>query len=368
MELEMKPSKASNQVVERIVGLLVLLVAIAAVVGAGYLYLKSRRTQNWPAVEGVITKSGTRSQYGPNDSGAPTTIADVRYQYTVNGMTYRNDTISHAQYGTNKPSHAVKEARKYPAGRKVMVYYNPEDPHDAVLEHKTPWIFISIFAGAGALLIFIAVGMLSGSFGSRPPAESRRHYQRTYTPEAITPAPTGTLLKIAVLLSAALSAALGYYFFFNENTQNRKGFEKAADFQTEGNRPQPLSTYSRVDTAAPCSQGLKAQVAQRQKIRLADGIRSLVVTATLCIDEQEMKAASQTQRTWPAIARQLATYDKSVFDPESTLPGSGGQSQSEDFKLRLSRIEQECLDQLHENSIFFVKAIRFEFLQVFKTD
>lgn len=82
----------------------------------------------------------------------------------------------------------------------------------------------------------------------------------------------------------------------------------------------------------------------------------------------EMKNASQTHRTWPAIAQHLATYDKAVFDPESVHLDYGGENTSEVFRFNLKRIEQECLECLHENSIFFVKAIRFEFLQVFKAD
>lgn len=364
----MNPGKASDQTIEKIVGLVVLLVAIGAVAGAGYLYLKSRSTRNWPAVSGLITKSGTRSQYGPNDSGAPTTIADVWYTYTVDGIAYHNDTISRAQYGTNDPSHAVKEARRYPAGRKVIVYYNPEDPQDSILEHKTPWGFIGIFAGLGTILIFISLRMLSGSFNSRPPAESKWHYQRTYAPGGKTPAAAGRRLTIAVLLSSALITALSYYFFSNENAGNRAGSGTSAHFQPEGYRPQPLSTYSSIETSAPCSQWLKAQVAQRQKIQLDDGIHLLYVTATLCIDEKEMKTASRTQRTWPAIARQLATYDKSMFDPQSAVPGSGSENPSEVFKSRLARIQQDCLDHLQQNGIFFVKAIKFKFLQVLKAD
>lgn len=145
----MNQSVRRNRVIEKLIGAVVLLVAAGAVIGAGYFYLKSRSTRNWPVVEAVITKFDTRRQRSPGDSGAPATIADVRYNYVVDGIEYHNDTISLSQYGSSSASHAVKEARRYPAGSRVTVYYNPENPHDAVLEHKTPWIFIGLFAGLG---------------------------------------------------------------------------------------------------------------------------------------------------------------------------------------------------------------------------
>jgi hypothetical protein len=113
---------------------------------------------------------------------------------------------------------------------------------------------------------------------------------------------------------------------------------------------------------------LKAQVAESQKIRLDDGLHALYVTATLCIDEEEMKFASQTQRTWPTIARHLAAYEKTVFDPDAIPLDTGGENRSEVFGARLKRIEQECLERLHENGIFFVTEIRFESLQVFEAE
>jgi hypothetical protein len=261
MFIQMNQHQIKNKVVEKIIGVIVLFVAVAAVVTAGYFYVKSQNSRSWPAAEGVITKSSTRIQRNPGDSGAPATIADVWYSYVVDGIEHHNDTISHAQYGSSSARHAVQEARRYPVDSRVLVYYNPE----------------------------------SGE-------------------------------------------------------------------------PHPVSTYSKTKTSLPCGESLKAEVAQRQKIDLDDGIHALYVTATLCIEEEEMKAASQSHLTWPTIAGHLVAYDKAVFDPESTLLGSGEENATEAFVMRLKRIENESLQRLHENGIFFVKAIQFDYLQVFKAD
>jgi hypothetical protein len=360
----MKQSDKNNRLLEIIVGLVVLLVAIGAIAGAGYFYLKNRDTRKWPAVEGVITKSDTRIQRSPGSSGAPTTIADVWYKFIVDGIAYRNDAISLAQYGSSSASHAVREAHRYPVGRRVMVYYNPENPYDSVLEHKTPWVFIGIFAGLGAVLIFIGISMLNGGFGSSPSttAKYRNHGSKILAQKA--PAAKGVWL-IAVFLASTLIAVLSFYLYFNKNAEHHPDSVQSAAKPLESDSPEPVSSYFEKQNFRPCEVPLKAQVAERQRIRLDDGSHTLHVTATLCIDENEMKSSPQAQKTWPIIAQQLASYDKFAFDPGSDLITSNGGNSSEGFRLRLEQIEQECIESLQENDIFFVKTIRFDFLQVF---
>jgi hypothetical protein len=356
-----------DQVLEKIVGVVVLFVALGAIVGAGYFYSKSKSTRNWPVAEGIIIKSSTRIQREPGGKGAPTTIADVWYTFNVDGIEYQNDTISLSQYGSSSASHAVKEAHRYPVGSRVSVYYNPEHPHDAVLEHKTPWVYISIFAGLGAILFFISITMLSGRSKSSLSTSATRYGQYSHARGRKTTTVAGFRLIAAILLSSILFVILGYHLFFTENAANRGESGQATDYLPDKNGPQSVSTYSKNEILPPCEVFLKAQVAQSQKINLDDGIHSLYVTATLCIDEQEMKTATQAHRTWPIIARHLAAYDKAVFDPGS-MSLNAGENESEDFSFRLKRIEQECLEYLHENSIFFVKAIRFESFKVFRAD
>ncbi|MGD9007703.1 MAG: DUF3592 domain-containing protein [Desulfobacteraceae bacterium] len=364
----MNQHQIKNKVIEKIIGVIVLVVAVAAVVTAGYFYVKSQNSRSWPAAEGVITKSSTRIQRNPGDSGAPATIADVWYSYIVDGIEHHNDTISHAQYGSSSARHAVQEARRYPVGSRVLVYYDPGNPHDSVLEHKTPWIFIGIFGGLGTILIFIGVGMLSGGFTASRSAAAKRYGYHTAAYEKKAPAATGTRRMITALFLSTLIVFMGFYFYLNKKNETIVSTGQVADYLPESGEPHPVSTYSKTKTSLPCGESLKAEVAQRQKIDLDDGIHALYVTATLCIEEEEMKAASQSHLTWPTIAGHLAAYDKAVFDPESALLGSGEENATEAFVMRLKRIENESLQRLHENGIFFVKAIQFDYLQVFKAD
>jgi hypothetical protein len=361
----MNQNKRQNQVIEKIIGVVVLFVAFGAIAGAGYFFLKSQRTRNWPSVEGVIKKSSTRIQREPGASGTPTTIADVWYTFVIDGIEYHNDTISLSQYGSSSASHAVKEARRYPVGSRVMVYYNPENYYDSVLEHKTPWVFIGLFAGLGSILIYIGFGMLTGSFRTNHDAAARWHARRESTYVRKTTTAAGRRMVIFVVITSALISGLGLYFLSIDKSKIREDSRPADTFQPERNHPQLVSTYSNTETSPACKEWLKPNVAKSQKIRLKDDVHALYVTAILCIDEEEMKASSQTHRTWPIIAHQLATYDKAVFDPEPALLISNGVRTYEDFEFKLTRIEQECLEYLQMDDIFFVKAIKFQRLQVF---
>ena len=361
----MNQNNNQHQVIEKIIGVAVLFVAFGAIVGAGSFFLKSQRTRNWPSVEGYITKSSTRIQREPGTSGTPTTIADVWYAFVIDGVEYHNDTISLAQYGSSSASHAVKEARRYPVGSKVMVYYNPENFRDSILEHNTPWMFIGLFAGLGSILIYIGIGMLSGNFRTNRDAAAGWHTDRESTDGRKMPTASGRSMMIFAIITSTLIAVTGLYLIINDKAIKREESRQADTFRPERYQPQLVSTYSSTETSPACKEWLKPNVAESQKIHLKDDLHTLYVTATLCIDEEELKTARQTHRTWPIIADQLATYDKAVFDPRPALLISNGVKTYKEFELKLLRIEQECLEHLQNDGIFFVKAIKFQLLQVF---
>lgn len=362
----MNQNKRQNKVIEKIIGVVVLFIGLAAIVGAGYFFLKGQKTQNWPSVEGIITKSGTRIQrgHGPN-SGAPTTIAEVWYTFVINGVEYCNDTISISQYGSSDSSHAAKEVRRYPVGRKVMVYYNPDNFYDSVLEHKIPWGFIGIFSGLGTILVFIGLVMIGIRSKTNHDAITKWHTKRETTHEQKMPTASVLRMIIFLVITSALIAWLVFNVLNDDKTINRENSKQPEAFLPERYQPQLVSTYSTKETSSPCKEGSVPNVAERQKINLKDGVHTLYVTATLCIDEEEMKTSSRTHRTWPIIANQLATYDRVVFDPQPALLISNGEKTFEEFEFKLKHIEQECLENLHREDIFFVKAIKFQLLQVF---
>ena len=72
----------------------------------------------------------------------------VQYSYQVGGQAYQSYKLAPGPEvgGTG----AGKVVARYPAGAQVMVFYNPQNPSEAVLERKAPaqcvmWLILAIF-------------------------------------------------------------------------------------------------------------------------------------------------------------------------------------------------------------------------------
>jgi len=57
---------------------------------------------------------------------------------------------------------------QYPAGSQVTVYYDPDDPEQAVLEKRVNGVFTTIMVSAVFILIGVIVAVMS--LGVNPPA------------------------------------------------------------------------------------------------------------------------------------------------------------------------------------------------------
>ena len=83
----------------------------------------SKDAQNVNQLTGQHPKTGSGYYYSP----------DVRYRYTVNGKAYNGNKVIAADYSSSSASRAGKITRQYKKGSNVNVYYNPENPGEAVL-------------------------------------------------------------------------------------------------------------------------------------------------------------------------------------------------------------------------------------------
>jgi hypothetical protein len=103
---------------------------------------KSAQAEGWPAAGGTITRSELEWRRSSNNRGH-VQYPVVHYSYRVMGKSYEGNRIAPglAVGGTGAPSVVAR----YPAGSQVQVFYNPEDPADAVLEKKAPalvWMWL----------------------------------------------------------------------------------------------------------------------------------------------------------------------------------------------------------------------------------
>ncbi len=115
----------------------VILLAIGiGLIGWGVQLLrKAKESEHWPTASGEIKLSEVERRVDNDGKRSVKYYPNVVYDYTVSGRTYTSNCVSSINFGTTSPKgHALETTRKYRVGRKVKVYYNPDDNSSAVLQ------------------------------------------------------------------------------------------------------------------------------------------------------------------------------------------------------------------------------------------
>ena len=101
--------------------------------------------QSWSSAMGTVLASYLERR---SSSDGSTNYPVVQYSYQVGGQSYQGAKIAPGMEvgGTG----AGKVVNRYPQGAQVMVFYDPNNPSDAVLEKKAPaqwlmWLLLVIF-------------------------------------------------------------------------------------------------------------------------------------------------------------------------------------------------------------------------------
>ena len=121
---------------------------------------KAAEALNWPKALGRVTHSEIlRSESSDEDGTSFSYTPHIEYEYQVSGQNYCSKQVAFGGFsGTGSQKPAEKVVYKYPLNDSVSVYYNPTNPHEAVLEQN-------VGSGArGALIggiILIAVSLLT---------------------------------------------------------------------------------------------------------------------------------------------------------------------------------------------------------------
>lgn len=117
---------------------------------------KMNAVQSWSTTMGTVTSSYLERRRSSNNSGS-TNYPIVHYSYQVGGQSYQNTKIAPGMQvgGTG----AGKVVERYPAGAQVMVFYDPQNPSDAVLERKAhaQWILWLVLVVMDFMLCGMAV-------------------------------------------------------------------------------------------------------------------------------------------------------------------------------------------------------------------
>jgi hypothetical protein len=139
---------------------LVLLVLIAAItLERGMVLWRALRTRRWSRATGQILRSDLVRRHRTFRWGPEIQGADVRYEFTVDGVRREAGVIGYRGMLGTALEDAETLVRKYRPGTKVSVWYDPSQPGRAVLEPGASMVSYVLFAG-GAILVILAVTRL----------------------------------------------------------------------------------------------------------------------------------------------------------------------------------------------------------------
>lgn len=93
---------------------------------------KMKAVQSWSSTLGTVSNSYLERRR--SSKGGSTSYPVVHYSYQVNGEGYLGRKIAPGMEVGGSGAGGV--VARYPVGAQVMVFYDPENPSDAVLERK----------------------------------------------------------------------------------------------------------------------------------------------------------------------------------------------------------------------------------------
>ena len=133
--------------------LLVLVLFGAGVYALGFLglpqLLEARATRAWPTTEGEVLEA--RAEETHTRSGGSSHWLAVRYSYVVGENSYTGDRYIVSGNLRTSFGDALRRSEELP-GTRVPVFYDPEDPAQAVLEPGGEG-YAGLLSGFGALLM-----------------------------------------------------------------------------------------------------------------------------------------------------------------------------------------------------------------------
>jgi hypothetical protein len=129
-------------------GIIVFVLFILNAIFLAVIYFmrkKMAEVSQWPSTMGTVMMSTIDRR---SSSDGYTDYPVVQYSYQIGGQAYQSTKLAPGPEMGGTGMEKVVE--RYPAGAQVMVFYNPQNPSDAVLEKKAPaqwlmWLLLVIF-------------------------------------------------------------------------------------------------------------------------------------------------------------------------------------------------------------------------------
>ncbi|MEZ6047919.1 MAG: DUF3592 domain-containing protein [Planctomycetaceae bacterium] len=93
-------------------------------------YLDLRQSRNWPSVTGKILRSEVSRQKTKSDD---LFCPDISYEYEINEKKYVGNRLRIIPLDVLDEDEIQEEIERFPLGKEVSVYYDPELPERSVL-------------------------------------------------------------------------------------------------------------------------------------------------------------------------------------------------------------------------------------------
>jgi hypothetical protein len=134
---------------------------------AGLLLFQHMKTLNWPSTLGTVDRLVVAPVSDPEDSRSPGERfrPQVTYSYEVEGQSYTADRLSVFDWIYRDRQRATQYISRFDIEQRgrVPVYYNPDDPGEAVLIRHLPWQRLEVVLAA-LFLVVLPTAVVAFSF------------------------------------------------------------------------------------------------------------------------------------------------------------------------------------------------------------
>ncbi|MBP86930.1 MAG: hypothetical protein CMJ64_09460 [Planctomycetaceae bacterium] len=125
---------------------------------------EAKASESWPTTDGVITVARVESKQERREGKTTTMYSHhIEYRYSVNDEELTGSRVwtTDGHSSSSMSSFAKKTVQRYPVGKEVKVFYDPEAPAICALEPGTTWMTY-LPLGLGGLFFVIGVLITGG--------------------------------------------------------------------------------------------------------------------------------------------------------------------------------------------------------------
>lgn len=154
--LGIRPAAGCRNIIGGLIaGPILILIGVVVFYFLGGTFLQAYTSPSWPTVQGQVIHSEVALHR--DSDGDRMYSPDIAYNYTVNSQQYDSSQVGMLDGSTSIRGTVQDTVKRYPSGTTVTVYYDPEDPANAVLE---PGLKGGVLLLGGLLVCFPVMGVL----------------------------------------------------------------------------------------------------------------------------------------------------------------------------------------------------------------